>query len=413
MPFSLASRPAGWFTILLVSAGTTGLTQCPPLAAADLDLAQLTAIRPAMQRFVDEQQIAGAVTVVGTSKGIVSLEAVGSLDLERHQPMPKDALFRIASMTKPITAIGIMILLDEGKLAVADPVAKHLPEFRGQTMVAGRSNDTLTLKRPPRPITLRDLLTHTSGLPGSYPPGLTDLYAKRNRTLAEATLVMSQRPLDFEPGSKWAYCNTGIDTLGRIIEVVSGQPYEKFLAERVFIPLGMKDTTFYPSPEQRSRIAQLYARKDGKLLPAAGTLIGPPAGAKHPIPAGGLYSTGADLARLYRMMLGRGTLEGKRILSEDAVRAMTQVQTGDLPTGFSPGMGFGLGWGVVRKPQGVTEMLSPGSFGHGGAFGTQGWIDPDKDLFVVLLVQRVGLANSDASDMRRELQALAGKAVRP
>src|SRR5207237_2368060 len=137
------------------------------------------------------------------------------------------------SMTKPITAIGIMILVDEGKLAVADPVEKYLPEFRGQMLVAERGKDTLVLKKPQRPITLRDLLTHTSGLPGGFPPGIADIYTKRNRTLAEGILVMSQRPLDFEPGSKWSYCNAGIDTLGRVIEVVSGESYEDVLCQRI------------------------------------------------------------------------------------------------------------------------------------------------------------------------------------
>src|SRR5262249_37653660 len=151
------------------------------------------------------------------------------------------------------------------KLAVDQPVEKYLPEFRGQLLVAEKTPDHLTLRKPSRPITVRDLLTHTSGLPG-YPPGLADLYVKRDRTLAEATLAVSQRPLAFEPGNRWSYCNTGIDTLGRIIEVVSGQTYEHFLAERIFVPLGMKDTTFRPSQAQRPRVAATYGFKDGKLV---------------------------------------------------------------------------------------------------------------------------------------------------
>ena len=215
------SRLLGLLAVLLAT--------IPPSArAAELDGSKLALIRPAMQHFVDQHQVAGAVTAVGTAGGIVSLEAVGSLRLDPPTVMSRDALFRIASMTKPITATGIMILRDEGKLSVEDPVEKYLPEFRGQMLVAEQSADRLTLKKPARPITLRDLLTHTSGLPG-YPPGLGDLYSRRDRTLAEATLALSQRPLDFEPGSRWSYCNTGIDTLGRIIEVVSGQAYEVFL----------------------------------------------------------------------------------------------------------------------------------------------------------------------------------------
>ncbi len=383
-----------------------------PHRAGAVDTDKLSAaVRARMQSFVDQGEIAGAVTVIGRKDVVLSHEAVGYQDLEARRPMPKDALFRIASMTKPVTALGIMILADEGKLSVEDPVEKHLPEFRGQMLVAERTADAVTLKRPPRPITLRDLLTHTSGLPGSPPPGLSDLYLKRNRTLAEGVMAYSQRPLDFAPGSKWAYCNTGIDTLGRVIEVVSGQSYEAFLARRIFEPLGMADTTFHPTPEQLTRLAVTYDKQDGRLVAAPAAIIGPGAAAKYPIPAGGLYSTGADLAKLYRMMLNRGELGGKRVVSEASVAAMTKVQTGDLKCGFVDGMGFGFGWGVVRQPQGVTEKLSAGSYGHGGAFGTQGWLDPHKDLFVVLLIQRTRLPNSDASPMRRELQAVAAEAV--
>jgi CubicO group peptidase (beta-lactamase class C family) len=387
----------------------------PPLGAGEIDVGQLgAAVRARMQAFVDQGDIAGAVTVIGRKDAVLSHEAVGSQSLEAQRPMAKDSLFRIASMTKPVTAGGIMILADEGKLSVEDKVEKHLPEFRGQMLVAARSGagDVVVLKKPPRPITLRDLLTHTSGLPGGYPPALADLYVKRDRTLAEGILVMSQQPLTFEPGSKWSYCNTGIDTLGRIIEAVSGKPYEEFLRERVFEPLGMTDTTFFPTPAQRERLAVTYGKSNGRLVPSPNTLIALPANARYPIPAGGLYSTGADLAKLYQMMLNGGTLNGKRILSPESVAAMTKVQTGDLKCGFVDGMGFGFGWGVVKEPQGVTEKLSAGSFGHGGAFGTQGWIDPKQDLFVVLLIQRTGIQNSDASPMRRELQALAVDAVR-
>jgi CubicO group peptidase (beta-lactamase class C family) len=369
-------------------------------------------IRARMQSFVDDKEIAGAVLVVGRKDGIVYQEAVGSLNLDPAKPMPKDAIFRIASMTKPITAIGIMILAEEGKLSVDDPVEKHLPEFRGQMLVKERTADSVTLVKPPRPITLRDLLTHTSGLPSKMPDGLADLYTKRNHTLAEGVMAFSQRPLDFEPGSKWAYCNQGIDTLGRVIEVVSGLSYEDFLKKHVFDPLEMKDTTFYPTKEQLARVPPIYNKKDGKLVAAENPVVGPPQGARYPIPAGGLYAPGADLAKLYQLMLNHGMLGKERILSPESVATMTKVQTGELKTGFSPGMGWGLGWGVVREPQGVTEMLSSGSFGHGGAFGTQVWIDPKQDLFMVLLIQRGNLPNSDESKIRHDFQAAAMEAFK-
>jgi CubicO group peptidase (beta-lactamase class C family) len=395
--------------VVLILAAAVPMT---PLYSANFDEKKLALLHPRMQRFVDDHQIAGSVCVVGTSKGVIYQDAVGSLRLDPVQAMPKDALFRIASMTKPITAAGILILADEGKLKVTDAVEKHLPEFRGQMLVAERGPERVVLKKPARPITLHDLLTHTSGLP-AYPPGLNDLYRKRDRSLAEGTLALSQRPLDFEPGSRWAYSNSGIDTLGRIIEAVSGKSYETFLSERIFKPLRMNDTTFRPSKEQQPRIAGMYGMKDGRLVAAPNALIGPPERMRHPLPAAGLYSTGADLARFYRMMLNGGALDGERILTEESVQAMTRVQTGDLKCGFTPGMSHGLGFAVVRQSEGVTAMLSPGTFGHGGAFGTQSWADPKRDLFVILLIQRTGLPNSDASDMRRELQRLAVDAIKP
>ena len=379
---------------------------------AEPNQAALGRIASAMREFVDRHEISGAVAVVGRHDGILSYQAVGLRDVEQRQAMANDTLFRIASMTKPITGTAVMLLVDEGKLSVDDPVEKHLGEFRGQMLVASRTADMITLKRPARKITIRDLLTHTSGLPSHMPDGLSDLYLKRNRTLAEGVMAFSQRPLDFEPGSKWAYCNAGMDTLGRVVEVVSGMPYEEFLKKRIFEPLGMKDTTFYPTQRQWPRVAKLYDVKPGKLLPAGERVIGQRPSPRYPIPAGGLYSTGADLARLYQTLLCGGRHEGRRLISEKSLRAMTSVQTGELAVGFVPGMGYGFGWGVVRQPQGVTAMLSPGTFGHGGAFGTQGWIDPKQDLFLILLIQRVGVPNGDASEVRRRFQDLAVKAVR-
>jgi CubicO group peptidase (beta-lactamase class C family) len=385
-------------------------TVAPGQPAADPG--KLAAIAPAMQAFVDSGDLAGAVTVVGRKDGVVSHEAVGYRDLAVKDAMRKDTLFRIASMTKPVTAIGIMILADEKKLSPDDDVAKYLPEFTGQMLVAERGKDGLTLKKPSRPIQLRDLLTHTSGA-ASYPAGVSDVYTKRNRTLAETALATALQPLQFEPGTKWSYSNPGIDTLGRVIEVVSGESYESFLKKRVFDPLGMSDTAFYPTPEQIKRLAVIYGKgKNGPLVPSPNSLIALPPQPKHPIPAGGLVSSGADLARLYRMMLHKGELDGKRILSEAAVAEMTKTQTGEIKTGFVEGMSFGYGWAVVKEPIGVTAMLAPGTFGHGGAFGTQGWVDPHQDLFMILLIQRSDLPNGDASPMRKSLQELAVAAIR-
>ena len=379
--------------------------------AADSDVEKLGAIHARMQQFVDGKEIAGAVTVVGRRDRVLSVEAVGSRNLQKGLAMRPDTLFRIASMTKPITALGIMMLVDEGKVALDTPVEKYLPEFRGQRLVVSRTGDSITLRRPSRPIQVRDLLTHTSGM-APIPPSLAELYTQRNWTLAASVLAFSQQPLEFEPGSRWAYSNTGIDTLGRIIEVVSGQPYEVFLLQRLFLPLSMTDTSFFPSPEQLQRAAVTYERKNGTLRPVRGDVIGPPRGAKDPIPAAGLYSTAGDLARLYQMMLRGGMAGDRRLVSEKAIQTMTQLQTGELKAGFAPGHGWGLGWCIVRHPEGVSETLSPGTYGHGGAFGTQVWIDPQQNLFAILLIQRNDLPHSDATTIWCELQRLSFGALR-
>jgi CubicO group peptidase (beta-lactamase class C family) len=390
-------------TVALVCLMFPGLCLAPSTSGQEIVNAKLAHFRARMQGFVDRHEIAGAVTVVGRRDGILSHEAIGSLDLARKQPMRGDALFRIASMTKPITALGIMILVDDGKLKTTDPVEQHLPEFRGQMLVAGRTEETVVLRKPARPITVRDLLTHTSGLPDRTPLQ-ADIYLRRNHTLAETVMAYSQRPLESEPGRSWAYCNMGVDTLGRIIEVASGRPYEEFLRERVFVPLGMKDTTFYPTREQAERAAVPGMKRGGELVPLARSLFDPPAGARFPMPCGGLYTTGPDLAQLYRMMLGGGALGTVRVVSEESVAAMTKVQTGDIRSGP---VGTGFGWAVVRTPRGENELLSPGSYGHGGALHTNAWIDPKKGLFTILLIQRQGLSGPDAAAMRGELQSLA------
>ena len=363
-------------------------------------------IDDAFSKFANDGKLSGAVALVGTKDGIKHHSATGMANFADRISMEKTTLFRIASMTKPITAIAIMMLADEGKLSVEDAVEKHLPEFKGQLLIASKDKETIALKKPKRSITLRDLLTHTSGM-GNYPPGLADLYTKRNYTLSEATIAVSQVPLVREPGEVWSYNNPGIDTLGRIVEVASGLSYEKFLQTRIFDPLGMKDTTFYPTAEQVKNTAITYGVKDGKLVAAPNSLLDVKANPKHPVPAGGLYSTAADQAKLYRFMLNNGKLGDKQLLSEKSLKQMTTTQTGDIKTGFVDGMNWGFGWQVVAEPKGATEMLSAGTYGHGGAFGTQGWIDPKKGAFYILMIQRTGIPNGDASEFRKEFQRLA------
>lgn len=352
-------------------------------------VAQSADVAARMQGFVERKQISGAVTLVAHKGRVLRLDTVGEADVATHRPMAKNTMFAIASMTKPITATAIMILQDEGKLSVADPVSKYLPEFKSATR-AGRP--------PRREITLRDLMTHTSGVVGKQ---------EMEGTLRQTAEMLARRPLGFEPGTKWEY-SPGLNVCGRVIEVVSGQPYEAFLRDRIFRPLNMIDTTFHPTAEQRGRAARLYAADNESHSLAPGThWLFDVNDQTTPNPSGGLHSTASDLFRFYQMILNGGELEGRRVLSAEAVRQMTTVQTGDLKTGFTPGCAWGLGWCIVREPQGATKDLSPGSFGHGGAFGTQGWIDPKRQMIVVLLIQRTGMPNGDASDIRRSLQEAA------
>ena len=364
------------------------------LAACSAQAVPAKGIADALQPFVDNHEIAGAVTLVADKDKVLSLDAAGYSDLAAKTPMRADNLFAIASMTKPVTTTAILMLQEEGKLSVDDPVAKYLPVLANLKTADGK----------PAKITLRHLLTHTSGMGEATPQE-----SRNARTLADLIPHFADKPLQFEPGSKWQYCQSGINTLGRIVEVASGESFPDFLQKRLFDPLKMKDTTFYPTHDQVARLAKSYKATDGKLEEAVGRRD-PTAHDHFPAANGGLFSTAADYGRFCRMLLNRGSLDGKQYLTPDSVKLMSTIQTGDLKTGFTPGNGWGLGCCVVRQPQGVTAMLSPGTFGHGGAFGTQAWIDPVKQRIYVLMVQRSNFPNSDASDVRKAFQEAAAKA---
>ncbi len=356
----------------------------------------IPAVRESMRRFVEDREVAGAVTLVATPDRVVHLDAAGMADIESGGPMRPDSIFWIASMTKPITATAVLMLQDRGKLTVDDPVERHLPEFE---RLRGPDGE-------PARVTIRHLLTHTSGLAEATPEE-----SREARTLADLIPHFVEKPLRFEPGSKWEYCQSGINTAGRIVEVVSGEPFEEFLRAELFEPLGMEDTTFFLSEEQLPRLATSYRRTaEGALEPSEIRFLqgrGPTDRDRYPAANGGLFSTAPDYLRFCRMILGGGEYEGRRFLRPESVRLMTTIQTGDLQTGFTPGNGWGLGWCVVREPQGVTAMLSPGTFGHGGAYGTQVWIDPGRGRIDLLMVQRANFPNSDASEVRRAFEEAA------
>ncbi len=334
-----------------------------------------------MQEFVDHGKTAGVVTVVARKGQVASVEAVGYQSLEKKTPMRSDTLFRIASLTKPVTCAGIMILADEGRISVRDPVEKYLPEYKGLRMNACGTLEGFNCGSglPARPINIEDLMTHTSGLPSS----LDSEKGEEPKTLAELATRGARTELLFEPGTQWNYSNLGIDLLGRIIEVVAKQPFDEFLRKRIFEPLEMNDTCFFLPAAKRSRLASLYTYQKGKL-----ELEGEEPQTGIPSPAGGLISSAADLLRFNEMMREGGSLDGHRILSPAAVHLMTISHTGDIKAGWSPGVGHGYGYEVVRDVEGMFRYSSLGTFCKGGAYRTYEFVDPENELVGIILMQR-------------------------
>lgn len=338
-------------------------------------------IAPKLQPFVESKVLAGAVTLVATKDRILDVSTVGFADVAAKTPMTPDAMFWIASMTKPLTASALMILVDEGKVKVDDPVEKYLPEFKGQMFIAEKSDAQMVLKKPAHPIRVRDILSHTSGLAFRSPieVGPLDLFPLATRVRSYAA-----QPLLHAPESKYLYSNEGINVAGRIIEVVSGKKYEDFLDQRLLQPLGMKDTTFWPDAGQIARLAKSYKghkdKSDLEETPVA-QLSYPLDDRKtrQPMPGGGLFSTAADVARFGQMLLRRGEFNGQRILSEASVKTMTSRQT---PAAFKESYGFGF---AVNGP----------TFGHGGAYSTNFSVDSHFGLVLVFMVQNAGWRNDD------------------
>jgi CubicO group peptidase (beta-lactamase class C family) len=355
---------------------------------------RLQRIHETIQRHMDSRQIAGAVTLVARKGHIAHLEAHGAMDLDSKKPMSKDSIFRIFSMSKPIAGVAILMLMEEGKVRLSDPVSKFIPEFKGLKVAVAQQGTPVQFYTVPatREITIQDLLTHVSGLASGGAASAAELpriARKPNDTLADYIPRLGTTPLDFQPGSQWHYSpGAGFDTLGRIVEIASGQTFDRFLRQRVFDPLGMKETFFHPAEDRLPRIATRYHRAgdvlqkvvtqaDDRLYYSTAYFSG----------AGGLLATAEDYAQFGEMLLEGGQLNGKRLLSPKTVELMASVFVPDTLPGRGPGRGFGLSVQVISDPVAAGYRVSTGSFGWDGAFGTHFWVDPKEKIVGIMMIQ--------------------------
>ena len=398
----------GWFKIgFLVAAATIAPAalpagEIPTASPEDVGMSSegLLEINAVMQKYMDAGKIQGAVTVVARRGKVVHFKAHGLMDVEHDRAMKKDAIFRMASSSKPVLGVAAMMMIEEGLFKPTDEVAKYLPEFKNMQVavlaepadkdvspewVARGKVPEHRLVPAQRPITIHDLLTHTAGL-GTYGLGIAVAEWPEpgpEDTLASMMPRYASMPLDFQPGTRWAYsAGVGLDVVARIIEIITEMPYEEFLRKRIFEPLGMTDTYFFLPPEKESRrvvISGLDAEAKGWGLET-----------RYASASGGLSSTAEDFLRFEQMMAHKGTLFGNRILSPESVATMSSNQVGELyqGKGKNKGVGFGYTVEVVLDPAAAKSARGKGSFGWGGAFGTSSWTDPTNEITAVLLVQQ-------------------------
>jgi CubicO group peptidase (beta-lactamase class C family) len=377
--------------------------------AAGFDTEKLLAIDGLIRRAVEQRQIAGGAALVARGGNIVHVATVGMQDAEAGAPISEGTIYRIASMTKPITSVAAMMLVDEGKLALDDPVSKFVPEFNQVRVVKDGKPES-----PAARITLRQLLTHTSGITYGFwdrpifgklyrDAGVADGLMETPGTMADNARRLASVPLMFQPGTAWEY-GLNTDLLGRVVEVASGQTLEKFFQARIFEPLGMRDTYFVLPAEKRARLAALYAPDESKRIRRVGqgvqdvnSAIGTvrytvtyPVADKNEYQSGGagLVSTIGDYARFSQMLLNRGELYGKKLLKPETVTQMTSNQIGDLsPSIANHGDKFGFGFGVVTAAKKADDVASVGSFGWGGIFHTYFLVDPQRELIAIFATQ--------------------------
>ena len=414
------------FVVLLVVVFAPGalLAQQLPVAVPEsvgMSSERLERLTAALQGYVDEGRLAGAVAIVARRGKIAYLEAVGHRDKESGAPMTTDAIFRIASQTKALASVGVMLLQEEGRLLITDPVGKHLPEFMETTVAEPNDSGGYDVVPAKRPITIRDLLMHTAGISYGRGPaadkwdeaGITGWYfADRDEPVGDVMARLAELPLDGHPGEAWIY-GYNTDILGAMIEKISGQTLGDFLGERLLGPLGLDDTHFFLPGGKRDRLATVYSATDGggiERAPDPGHMVGQGAyvsGPRKSFSAGaGLLSTATDYATFLQMMLNGGELDGVRVLSRTTVDSMTVGHTGDMP--FRPGQSFGLGFSVVEDPAALGLPASVGEFGWGGAYHSTYWVDPAEEMVVVYLTQIIPAGDIDDHG---KLRALVHQAI--
>lgn len=416
-------------TLLVAVVLGTGCTQAFPsdvLPRAQpeevgLSSERLTRLRHGLERYTQQGKIIGSVVLVARHGKVAFFEAYGDRDREARAPMRTDTIFRIASQTKALVVTGAMELMEQGKLLLSDPVSKYLPEFRDTTVAVPGDGGGYTVVKARRAITIRDLMTHTSGI--GYGTGAAAdrwkaagiqgwYFADRSEPMRAIVSRIASLPFDAQPGERWVY-GYGIDVLGVIVERVSGMPLDQFLRLNVTEPLGMRDTAFYLPKDQRDRLAAVYYSDAGmsqpERAPAPGGMIGQGAyidGPRRAFSGGaGLLSTAEDYARFLQMLLNGGQLDGKRLLSRKSVELMTTDHLGS--TAYRPGLGEGLGLYVVKDVGARGDLGSLGEFGWSGAYHSTYWVDPKEQLVVVYLAQ---LHPGDVDDFAT-LRALVYQAI--
>jgi len=409
--------------ILTASAFAQDLPQAKP-ESVGLSSDRLERIATTVQRNIDDKRIAGAVTLVYRRGKVVWFKPQGMMDRETAKPMRPDAMFRICSMTKPITSVAVMMLYEEGRFLLEDPVSKYLPEFKNpKVLVKPATGEPYSIPAT-HEITIRDLLRHTSGLTYHWNSDLGPLYVKANvahgllpydGTIEDNVKRLAAVPLLFNPGDRWEY-SLGVDVLGRLVEVVSGKPLDEFFRTRIFEPLGMKDTYFYPPDNKLDRLATAYtyyADKGLNRFPDTPITEGstsysadyPDHGPKKLFAGGaGLVSTTADYLRFCQMMLDEGKTGNTRLLSRKSVELMTHDQLGKI----GPDQGFGLGFGVDGVKAPLSELGTPGEFNWGGFFYTGFSIDPKEQMIVIFIAQ---LHPTGALTLDRQVHELAYQAI--